>query len=154
MTSHWRRSQPEWMSPNSWTTWTGDGFAVRRFIFSEHAQCEGVLCHRVLELCESARYGDTVLLTAAVPRGVLRNVHTVELFRGEAHTRFIYMESQMTYGEMTFQSKAGNIILSPCRCEAPPPRSVPPLLLFFQALLTSVPPGEADLLRGAGRCPE
>lgn len=50
MTSHWRRSQPEWMSPNYWTTWTGDAFTVHRLIFSEHAQCEGVFCYRVLEL--------------------------------------------------------------------------------------------------------
>lgn len=79
-----------WMSPNSWTTWTGDTFTVHRFIFSEHAQCEAVLCYRALELCESAQYGDAALLAAAVPRGVLRNVHTVEPFRGETHTFHIY----------------------------------------------------------------
>lgn len=57
MTSHWRRSQPGWLSPNSWTTWTGDTFTVHGSIFSEHAQGEGLFCYRVLELCESAQYG-------------------------------------------------------------------------------------------------
>lgn len=58
-------------------------------------------------------------------------------------TRFIFMESQVTYGECLPAGVKG------------PPGSVPPLLLFFQALLTSVPPGEvlsAALSLQAVRC--
>ncbi|XP_038586259.1 clathrin heavy chain linker domain-containing protein 1-like [Micropterus salmoides] len=63
---------------------------------------------RFIELFDSAQYEEAALLAARSPRGVLRNLHTVEMFKGVKG----------------------------------PPGSVPPLLLFLQALLMTVPAGD------------
>ncbi|XP_039996141.1 clathrin heavy chain linker domain-containing protein 1-like [Xiphias gladius] len=62
---------------------------------------------RFIQLFHSAQYEEAALLAARSPRGVLRNLDTMEMFKGV---------------------KA-------------PPGSVPPLLLFFQALLFTAPSG-------------
>ncbi|XP_031164251.1 clathrin heavy chain linker domain-containing protein 1 isoform X1 [Sander lucioperca] len=62
---------------------------------------------RFIELFDSAQYEEAALLAARSPRGVLRNLDTMEMFKGV---------------------KA-------------PPGSVPPVFLFFQALLITVPAG-------------
>ncbi|XP_044071287.1 clathrin heavy chain linker domain-containing protein 1-like isoform X2 [Siniperca chuatsi] len=64
---------------------------------------------RFIELFDSAQYEEAALLAARSPRGVLRNLDTMEMFKG--------VEG--------------------------PPGSAPPLLLFFQALLMTVPAGDA-----------
>ncbi|XP_035028111.2 clathrin heavy chain linker domain-containing protein 1-like [Hippoglossus stenolepis] len=62
---------------------------------------------RFIELFDSAQYEDAALVAARSPQGVLRNVHTMEMFKGVTAAQ----------------------------------GSVPPLLLFFQALLITAPPG-------------
>ncbi|XP_059215129.1 clathrin heavy chain linker domain-containing protein 1-like [Centropristis striata] len=69
---------------------------------------------RFMKLFDSAQYEEAALLAARSPRGVLRNLDTMEMFKGVKGPR----------------------------------GSLPPLLLFLQALLTTVPSGEelpADL---------
>ncbi|XP_041803069.1 clathrin heavy chain linker domain-containing protein 1-like [Chelmon rostratus] len=76
---------------------------------------------RFMELFDSAQYEEAALLAARSPRGVLRNLDTMELFEGVKG----------------------------------PPGSVSPLLLFFQALLMTVPAGDrlsAALSPHAVRC--
>ncbi|KAK5854308.1 hypothetical protein PBY51_015390 [Eleginops maclovinus] len=63
---------------------------------------------RFLELFDSAQYEEAAVLAARSPRGVLRNLDTMEMFKGVKE----------------------------------PPGSPPPLLLFLQALLMTVPAGE------------
>nr|XP_046258294.1 clathrin heavy chain linker domain-containing protein 1-like isoform X2 [Scatophagus argus] len=63
---------------------------------------------RFIELFDSSQYEEAAFLAARSPRGVLRNLDTVEMFKGVKG----------------------------------PPGSVPPLLLFFQALLMTVPAGD------------
>ncbi|XP_058508365.1 clathrin heavy chain linker domain-containing protein 1-like [Solea solea] len=67
---------------------------------------------RFMEFLSSAQYEDAALLAARSPQGVLRNLDVMELFKG----------------------------VSPPPGLAPP-GSASPLLLFFQALLVTVPPG-------------
>ncbi|XP_060943730.1 clathrin heavy chain linker domain-containing protein 1-like [Limanda limanda] len=62
---------------------------------------------RFIELFDSAQYEDAALVAARSPQGVLRNVDTMEMFKGVTAAQ----------------------------------GSVPPLLLFFQALLITSPPG-------------
>ncbi|CAB1460230.1 unnamed protein product [Pleuronectes platessa] len=62
---------------------------------------------RFTELFDSAQYEDAALVAARSPQGVLRNVDTMEMFKGVTAA----------------------------------PGSVPPLLLFFQALLITAVPG-------------
>ncbi|XP_068587976.1 clathrin heavy chain linker domain-containing protein 1-like [Cebidichthys violaceus] len=64
--------------------------------------------NRFIELFDSARYEEAALLAARSPRGVLRNLDTMQMFKGVRG----------------------------------PPGSLPPLFLFLQALLVSVPAGE------------
>ncbi|XP_076598812.1 clathrin heavy chain linker domain-containing protein 1-like [Chaetodon auriga] len=76
---------------------------------------------RFMELFDSAQYEEAALLAARSPRGVLRSLDTMEMFKGVKG----------------------------------PPGSVPPLLLFFQALLTTVSADErlsAALSLEAVRC--
>nr|XP_020441848.1 clathrin heavy chain linker domain-containing protein 1 isoform X2 [Monopterus albus]XP_020441849.1 clathrin heavy chain linker domain-containing protein 1 isoform X2 [Monopterus albus] len=63
---------------------------------------------RFIELFDSAQYEDAALLAARSPRGVLRNLDTMQMFTGVKG----------------------------------PPGSVPPVLLFFQALLITAPAGD------------
>ncbi|XP_040906295.1 clathrin heavy chain linker domain-containing protein 1-like, partial [Toxotes jaculatrix] len=62
---------------------------------------------RFIGLFQLAQYEEAALIAARSPRGVLRNLDTMEMFKGVTA----------------------------------PPGSVPPLLLFFQALLVTVPAG-------------
>ncbi|XP_075935082.1 clathrin heavy chain linker domain-containing protein 1-like isoform X1 [Anarhichas minor] len=64
--------------------------------------------NRFIELFDSAQYEEAALLAARSPRGVLRNLDTMEMFNGVKG----------------------------------PPGSLPPLFLFLQALLVTVPTGE------------
>ncbi|XP_031729626.1 clathrin heavy chain linker domain-containing protein 1 isoform X1 [Anarrhichthys ocellatus] len=64
--------------------------------------------NRFIELFDSAQYEEAALLAARSPRGVLRNLDTMEMFKGVKG----------------------------------PPGSLPPLFLFLQALLVTVPTGE------------
>ncbi|XP_070833923.1 clathrin heavy chain linker domain-containing protein 1-like [Chaetodon trifascialis] len=76
---------------------------------------------RFMELFDSAQYEDAALLAARSPRGVLRSLDIMEMFKGVTG----------------------------------PPGAVPPLLLFFQALLTTVSAGDrlsAALSLEAVRC--
>uniref|UniRef100_A0A3Q3E444 Translin-associated factor X-interacting protein 1 N-terminal domain-containing protein n=1 Tax=Labrus bergylta TaxID=56723 RepID=A0A3Q3E444_9LABR len=61
-----------------------------------------------VELFDSAQYEEAALHAARSPRGVLRNLDTMNMFKGVSG----------------------------------PPRSVPPLLLYFQALLLTLPSGD------------
>ncbi|XP_060896408.1 clathrin heavy chain linker domain-containing protein 1-like [Labrus mixtus] len=63
---------------------------------------------RFVELFDSAQYEEAALHAARSPRGVLRNLDTMNMFKGVCG----------------------------------PPRSVPPLLLYFQALLLTLPSGD------------
>ncbi|KAM7408241.1 hypothetical protein PAMA_002102 [Pampus argenteus] len=63
---------------------------------------------RFIELFDSAQYEEAALLAARSPRGVLRNLDTMEMFKGVKGL----------------------------------PGSVPPLLLFFRALLITAPAGD------------
>ncbi|XP_030011517.1 clathrin heavy chain linker domain-containing protein 1-like [Sphaeramia orbicularis] len=64
---------------------------------------------RFVGLFESAQYEEAALLAAHSPGGVLRNVHTMDMFKGMRGS----------------------------------PGSIPPFLLYFQALLMTLPAGEA-----------
>ncbi|TMS04416.1 Clathrin heavy chain linker domain-containing protein 1 [Larimichthys crocea] len=64
--------------------------------------------HRFTELFDSARYEEAALHAARSPRGFLRNLDTMEMFKGVKG----------------------------------PPSSAPPLLLFFEALLTTLSVGD------------
>uniref|UniRef100_A0A8C9Y946 Uncharacterized protein n=1 Tax=Sander lucioperca TaxID=283035 RepID=A0A8C9Y946_SANLU len=72
-----------------------------------HKQILMISLSEFIELFDSAQYEEAALLAARSPRGVLRNLDTMEMFKGV---------------------KA-------------PPGSVPPVFLFFQALLITVPAG-------------
>uniref|UniRef100_UPI0037E8C617 clathrin heavy chain linker domain-containing protein 1-like n=1 Tax=Semicossyphus pulcher TaxID=241346 RepID=UPI0037E8C617 len=63
---------------------------------------------RFIELLDAAEYEEAALHAARSPRGVLRNVDTMDVFKGVSSS----------------------------------PGSVPPLLLFFHALLMTLPAGE------------
>ncbi|KAM7385169.1 hypothetical protein PAMP_001265 [Pampus punctatissimus] len=67
-----------------------------------------LLSVRFIELFDSAQYEEAALLAARSPRGVLRNLDTMEMFKGVKGM----------------------------------PGSVPPLLLFFHALLITAPAGD------------
>ncbi|TNN54331.1 Clathrin heavy chain linker domain-containing protein 1 [Liparis tanakae] len=75
---------------------------------ADESELLAVYLNRFVELFDSAQYEEAALVAARSPRGVLRNLDTMEMFKGVKG----------------------------------PPGSLPPLFLFLQALLVSVPDGD------------